>query len=530
MAEISTNSGKINVSAGQNTVNVGVTKDYSQYYSQLSKDWATKTNGLVNNEDYSSKYYAEKSKDWAINSENNLNSVISQHEQITSEITQAREDISTDLSGALLDIETSKNVGLTAIDNAKTSGVTAVNTTKDDSVTAVQKAQTTAETSIKSLQTSAEKSVTIGIANIETSKQNAISDITTAGAEQVANIQQTGFYMQGDKLYYINSDGETKEFSSAGMPIGMVFPMLCSNSYVPDGALPLDGAEYTKALFPNFYTNFLVAGLLNTCTYEEYASDITTYGQCGKFALDTENEKFKVPTIKDGSYLTQALSNTELGKVYNESLPNIQGGIDGGIIANYASSSGTAVTFTGALTGASTRAGTISGGSNYFQVVTNLSLDANKSSSTYQNNAKVQGDNVRIRYFVQVANGQINQSDMDWSAFVSALQGKLNKDHSNDEKPYIVETYVNGTSGYNLYSNGYCEQWGKTVRATTVNFLKAFKDTNYNIVTNCDSSTGASVGSSANELTQSSFVANAYSNNQGFIGAIIFWYACGYIK
>lgn len=436
MAEISTNSGKINVSAGQNTVNVGVTKDYSQYYSQLSKDWATKTNGLVNNEDYSSKYYAEKSKDWAINSENNLNSVISQHEQITSEITQAREDISTDLSGALLDIETSKNVGLTAIDNAKTSGVTAVNTTKDDSVTAVQKAQTTAETSIKSLQTSAEKSVTIGIANIETSKQNAISDITTAGAEQVTNIKQTGFYMQDDKLYYINSDGETKEFKVDSMPIGMVFPMLCSSSYVPDGALPLDGTEYTKALFPNFYTNFLVAGLLNTCTYDEYASDITTYGQCGKFALDTENEKFKVPTIKDGSYLTQALSDTELGKVYQTN---------------------------------STLAG----------------IDASKSSSTYQNNAKVQGDNVRVRYFVQVANGQINQSDIDWSAFVSALQGKLNKDHSNDEKPYIVETYVNGTSGYRLYSDGYCEQWGRVPAGAdsdyTITLLKPYKNTDYQI-------------------------------------------------
>lgn len=471
MAEISTNSGKINVSAGKNIVNVGITKDYSQYFSQLSKDWATKTNGLVNNEDYSSKYYAEKSKDWATDSENNLNSVISQHEQITSEIMQAREDISTDLSGALLDIETSKNAGLTSIDNAKTSGITAVNTAKDDSVAVVQKAQTTAETSIKSLQTSAEKSVTTGIANIETSKQNAISDITTAGAEQVTNIQQTGFYMQDDKLYYINSDGETKEFKSGSMPIGMIFSMLCSSSYVPDGALPLDGTEYTKALFPNFYTNFLVAGLLNTCTYDEYASDITTYGQCGKFALDTENGKFKVPTIKDGAYLTQALSDTELGKVYNESLPNITGSVRA--IGAPAS--------TGAFTGKNdNNVGQYGGNVRNTGVVT---FDASRSLSTYQNNAKVQGDNVRVRYFVQVANGQINQSDMDWSAFVSALQGKLNKDHSNDEKPYIVETYVNGTSGYRLYSDGYCEQWGiattLTTGAATITLLKSYVDTNY---------------------------------------------------
>lgn len=475
MAEISTNSGKINVSAGKNIVNVGITKDYSQYFSQLSKDWATKINGLVNNEDYSSKYYAEKSKDWATDSENNLNSVISQHEQITSEIMQAREDISTDLSGALLDIETSKNAGLTSIDNAKTSGVTAVNTAKDDSVTVVQKAQTTAETSIKSLQTSVEKSVTTGIANIETSKQNAISDIITAGAEQVTNIKQTGFYMQDDKLYYIDSKGETKEFKSGSMPIGMIFPMLCSSSYVPDGALPLNGTEYTKALFPNFYTNFLVAGLLNTCTYDEYASDITTYGQCGKFALDTENEKFKVPTIKDGSYLTQALSNTELGKVYNESLPNIEGQC-GFLGLSVDSTTGGAF----AKINTSATGSYVAGG-----VKSEVTFDASRSSSTYQNNAKVQGDNVRVRYFVQVANGQINQSDMDWSAFVSALQGKLNKDHSNDEKPYIEKTYVNGTSGYNLYSNGYCEQWGRVPAGEdsdyTITLLQPYKNTDYQV-------------------------------------------------
>lgn len=163
MAEISTNSGKINVSAGQNTVDVGITRDFSQYYSNLSKDWATKTNGLVNNEDYSSKYYAEKSKDWATNSENNLNSVISQHEQITSEITQAREDISTDLSGALLDIESNK-----------TNSITEINTARD-------KAQT----------------------DITNLKDSSVEEIKAEGEEQVATIKQTG----ADELSKITQSG-----------------------------------------------------------------------------------------------------------------------------------------------------------------------------------------------------------------------------------------------------------------------------------------------------------------------------------
>lgn len=361
MAEISTNSGKINVSAGQNTVNVGVTKDYSQYYSQLSKDWATKTNGLVNNEDYSSKYYAEKSKDWATNSENNLISVISEHEQITSEITQAREDISTERSGALLDIETSKKASLTAIDNAKTSGVTAVNTArdngvetvnsalkdfdttvttaksdinklKDSSISAVETAQTTAETSIKSLQSLAETSVNNGIANIETSKNNAISDISTAGAEQVANIQQTGFFMQDNKLYYITSEGETKELKSgSGYNLfdlkysdhilegneAKGFALLGSYAYK-------DGVAGSRYGYPDFYNKCVAektAGTETTITVGDYSftgyknanghiyfdiADKDTvdniYAATGKawyYGVDTVNERIFIPRIKN---------------------------------------------------------------------------------------------------------------------------------------------------------------------------------------------------------------------------------------
>lgn len=181
MAEISTNSGKINVSAGQNTVNVGITKDYSQYYSQLSKDWATKTNGLVNNEDYSSKYYAEKSKDWATNSENNLNSVISQHEQITSEITQAREDISTDLSGALLDIESNKTNSITEINTARDNGVNTVNSALENFDNTVETAQT----------------------DITNLKNSSVEEIKAEGEEQVATIKQTG----ADELSKITQSG-----------------------------------------------------------------------------------------------------------------------------------------------------------------------------------------------------------------------------------------------------------------------------------------------------------------------------------
>lgn len=48
---------------------------------------------------------------------------------------------------------------------------------------------------------------------------------------------------------------------------------------------------------------------------------------------------------------------------------------------------------------------------------------------------------------------------------------------------YITQTYVNGTSGYRIWSDKYCEQWGVAPggSALVVSLLKAYRDTNYNI-------------------------------------------------
>ena len=59
----------------------------------------------------------------------------------------------------------------------------------------------------------------------------------------------------------------------------------------------------------------------------------------------------------------------------------------------------------------------------------------------------------------------------------------------------IKDTFVDGTSGYRIWTDGYCEQWGYIARTgnyVTITFLKAFKDTNYNIACNTYiSNTGA---------------------------------------
>src|SRR5574344_875986 len=85
-----------------------------------------------------------------------------------------------------------------------------------------------------------------------------------------------------------------------GANIGSIITLICSNTYVPLGTLPLDGSEYSADLFQNFYTNFLISGRLLTCTYAEYTVQVALTGNCAKFALDVDNQKFKVPLLKDG--------------------------------------------------------------------------------------------------------------------------------------------------------------------------------------------------------------------------------------
>ena len=111
------------------------------------------------------------------------------------------------------------------------------------------------------------------------------------------------------------------------------------------------------------------------------------------------------------------------------------------------------------------------------------------------------------------------------------LNTKANIDLSNCTKPYIVETYVNGTSWYRVYSDGWCEQGGQTTTASqTVTFLKSFN----NIPTmTWGFVTQRTVASYDGEIffrsvTATNFVSGSRLNDAIYPGFM--WRACGYIS
>ena len=253
------------------------------------------------------------------------------------------------------------------------------------------------------------------------------TDIVVNSKGQVTSITegQAGANNANQDLSNISEAGKEviRQNSGAGMPVGTIFAHTCAADFVPENSLPCDGTEYTQTQFPTFYNDWLVGVRLNTCTYEEYQSDIDNYGKCVKFGLDTASGKFKVPTIPDGTHIQQAMSDEELGKSYNAGLPNITG--------NFNALQFTSTPQPTGCFSQGTNVNNQGGNAGNAQGSQNFSIDASRSSSIYGNSTTVQPESIALRFFVVVATGAINQSELDWSQYMAGLQGKLNVDCSN---------------------------------------------------------------------------------------------------
>ena len=102
----------------------------------------------------------------------------------------------------------------------------------------------------------------------------------------------------------------------------------------------------------------------------------------------------------------------------------------------------------------------------------------------------------------------------------------LAADHSNDTKPYIVETYQNGYSGYIIYSNNLGIQWGNTTKkGTPTNLLFNYGSGTSYIVT----ATGTYYVHEVDPCTVISKTASSFTLQAGHFQSAD-WYAIGYIS
>lgn len=129
--------------------------------------------------------------------------------------------------------------------------------------------------------------------------------------------------------------------------------------------------------------------------------------------------------------------------------------------------------------------------------------------------------------YFKVANAVQNLELLDAGEVLESLADKISR---QDCKAYVTETYVNGTSWYRVYSDGWCEQGGVATGVisgsnTTIALLKNYKDTNYSVQVTYDSTTtGATSGASSavNMKNTTSFAIGSQGGNYA-------WEAKGYI-
>lgn len=111
--------------------------------------------------------------------------------------------------------------------------------------------------------------------------------------------------------------------------------------------------------------------------------------------------------------------------------------------------------------------------------------------------------------------------------------GRMQEQITNINAPsrgYLVQSYVNGTSGYRVYSDGWCEQWGRITvgldASVSVTFLKPFMSASYYanwISCNGCILTGEGTRACDNLTTTSMRIYNGQDS-----AMLANWYACGY--
>lgn len=446
MVEISNknNNKVVRVSVGGSTGNNPTIKpngDYSSYYSELSKAWAIKMNGMVSKEDYSSKYYATQAKANAETTENNLNSVISEHEQITNEITEARENISGDLTGALTDIV-----------NARDNGVAKVTETKINSLSEIESAKSEAE-----------QTITTGLNNFNTNAQaksdslqkqfdTSISNIKKQETTSINAVKKTGFYMQDDKLYYINADGEIKEFISGGGRelLEIYIDPFCDESEnkgrIANGQIIVQNQfpEATKKLKKRVgWDSENKKATLNTslvCTEEEWQAIKTAskLGQCGKFVIDDEAGTIRLPAIVNINGLTNL---SKAGLIKDESLPNAIYYSDAGWDNNSDTASKSLVASKdGGYEINNTGKGLLVGTNQSTSPAFSYSYGKlSSNNSTYQDNAPVQQEAVQYPYVICVNTG-VEEAERPINNY------QVNNTNSYGDNKYVGNTILNNLS------------------------------------------------------------------------------------
>lgn len=260
-----------------------------------------------------------------------------------------------------------------------------------------------------------------------------------------------------------------------------------------------------KGGYPSFYNWILTNANANKAGFKlSTASDITDYD----FVVNTTNETFRLP-LKNG------MEGVFASGVKGNGISPTMVGLKNGSNTNFAYKTGDNYGFSSVISGSATA-----------QEPVGFTTNASKSGLVVD---KTVPDGWNLYYYV----GETVQNTnlIDAGRIAEELTNKLDK---SSIKAYVIQTYINGTSGYRIWSDGYCEQWGKTnysVGGQTVTLLKEMKDTNYNVSTTIYyrgtfSTTGGSTPAPSCTAVSTTQIR---ISQESAVSKCTYWRVCGYL-
>lgn len=229
---------------------------------------------------------------------------------------------------------------------------------------------------------------------------------------------------------------QLKKWLGSSLPVGFIIPAV---GRIEDSRFTLlDGKTLAKeGTYRDFYNKVVEQvqkGNWFSCTQEEYNNEIATYGQCGRFVIETDY--VRIPTIT--RYIGATVTLSEFGQAFNESLPNIKGGVG-------------ACTVTSITSNPFYISGSSSKGSSQDGTDDLVYMDLSRSSSIYQDGAKVNVEHIKYPYYMVISTeGQTTPISVDINKVYEDINLKANKDLS-DVTQIGKETVV----GWGMPSNRY---------------------------------------------------------------------------
>lgn len=276
-----------------------------------------------------------------------------------------------------------------------------------------------------------------------------------------------------------------------GLEVGTLFPVFATSAYIPEGAMPADGTEYSNLQFPDLWNNYLTADipLLITKNYTQYQAEITAHGNCAAFGVEhiitsdkssstitrveVKTSDWETTVSEIGSYLfsydnskwmlnQKTVTLSDYGIVLmgdptsgdtvtvdytygtNFKVPTIKDTLFQGINFNaeapvVPTSDKAQPIIKSDIDGGTGLTTCNFSGHPYGQLHAGNGTGAQGCFSAYWADPKLQADlsksisinNPTIRWFVQLSTGSINESQMDWSQWAASLTGKANTDANN---------------------------------------------------------------------------------------------------